>query len=134
MAEPSVLVIKPDATGAAVYAARPYRPCDIVIDFREVDWRLRRDRYTVQHPSGAHIYHPILAKVSHSCAPNCSIVLTGRVLVAARFIAIGEAITFDYQTTESEFAHPFRCLCASSQCRGRIGEGARRGAVRSPAR
>jgi hypothetical protein len=121
MANMLALIVKKDATGVALYAAKTYRPGDIVIDFAEVEWRPRRDRYTVQHPSGAHLYHPILGKVSHSCEPNCSIVLTGRVLVAARPIGIGEAITFDYQMTESRFAYPFRCLCGSSRCRGRIG-------------
>ena len=115
------LIVKRDATGEALYAARNYRPGDIVVDFAEVEWRPRRDRYTVQHPAGSHLFHPILAKVSHSCDPNCEILLWGRVLVAAKTIAPGEPITFDYETTESAFAYPFQCLCGSSRCRGRIG-------------
>jgi hypothetical protein len=114
------LIVKRDATGEALYAARIFRPADIVLDFAEVEWRPHRDRHTVQHPIGGHIYHPVLAKVSHSCDPNCEIVLMGRTLVAVRQIAPGEAISFDYTRTETRFAHPFDCLCGSPLCRGRI--------------
>jgi hypothetical protein len=117
----AALIIRRDASGEALYAAKTYRSGDIVLDFAEVEWRHARDRYTVQHPSGAHVYHPILAKVSHSCEPNCGLVLPGRMLVASRLIAAGEPITFDYQTTETRFAYPFQCLCGSGRCRGRIG-------------
>jgi hypothetical protein len=117
----AALMLRQDATGEALYAARAYRPGDIVLDFAEVEWRPARDRYTVQHSSGAHLFHPVLAKVSHGCDPNCRIEASGRILVAARPIASGEPIAFDYQTTETRFAYPFRCLCGASRCRGRIG-------------
>ena len=87
----------------------------------EAEWRPRRDRFTVQHPGGQHLYHPVLAKTAHSCDPNCRIDLAQRVLVALRPIEAGEAITYDYETTESWFSHPFWCLCGSRRCRGRIG-------------
>jgi hypothetical protein len=117
----AALTLRQDATGEALYATKSYRPGDIVLDFAEVEWRSVRDRYTVQHPSGAHLFHPVLAKVSHSCDPNCRLEVPGRILVTARAIASGEPITFDYQTTETRFAYPFRCLCGASCCRGRIG-------------
>jgi len=121
MADLAAPIIKKDPTGAALYAARAYRTGDVVLDFADVEWRPKRDRHTVEDPCGMHFYHPVLAMVSHSCEPNCRIVLTGRVLVAARAIAIGEAITYDYETTEGWFSHPFRCLCGSPRCRNRIG-------------
>ncbi len=117
----AALMLRKAATGEALYAAKAYRPGDVVLDFAEVEWRPARDRDTVQHPSGAHFFHPILAKASHSCDPNCRVEVAGRILVATRPIASGEPIAFDYQTTETRFAHPFRCLCGASQCRGRIG-------------
>jgi len=119
--QPPALIIKRDATGQALYAARTYRPGDTVVDFSEVEWRPERDRYTVQHPCGGHIYNRVLAKVSHSCDPNCEVVFPGRALVAIRAIEPGQAITFDYRRTESRFAHPFDCLCGSPRCRGHIG-------------
>jgi uncharacterized protein len=117
----AALMLRQDATGEALYAAKSYQPGDIVLDFAEVEWRPARDRYTVQHTSGLHLFHPVLAKVSHSCEPNCRVDTTGRILVAVRRIAPAEPISFDYQTTESRFAFPFRCLCGASRCRGRIG-------------
>ena len=117
----AALMLQRDLTGEALYAARAYRPGDIVVDFAEVEWPPVRDRHTEQHPSGSHLFHPDLAKAAHSCDPNCRPALAGRVLLACRQIAAGEAITFDYQTTESRFAYPFQCLCGSSRCRGRIG-------------
>ncbi len=117
----SPLFLKEDATGQALFASRTYRPGEIVVDFVEVEWRPKRDRYTVEHPSGLHLYDQVLASVSHSCDPNCQIDLQGRVLVALKTIAAGEPISFDYQTTERRFAHPFDCLCGFSGCRGRIG-------------
>jgi SET domain len=115
------IFIKSDATGDALYAARTFRPGEIVLDFAEVEWRAKRDRHTVQHPGGWHLYHPVLATVSHNCDPNCQIDVLGRVLVALKTIAPGEAISFDYEITETRFAHPFECLCGYSGCRGRIG-------------
>jgi hypothetical protein len=115
------LLVKRDATGQALYAARSYRPGDIVVDFAEVEWRTQRDRHTVQHPTGAHIFHPVLAMVSHGCEPNCEIQVVGRMLVASRPIGSGEAISFDYARTETRFVQPFACLCGSRHCRGRIG-------------
>lgn len=105
---------------AALYAARAYRPGDGVLEFAEVQWRTHRDR-KVQHPAGGHIYRPVLAMTSHSCEPNCEIVIASRTLIARRPIAAGEPITFDHTRTESRFAHPFDCLCGSRRCRGRTG-------------
>jgi hypothetical protein len=113
--------VKEDRTGDALYAARTYRPGEIVLDFAEVEWRPRRDRHSVQHPCGSHLYHPVLAMVAHSCDPNCEIEVMGRVLVALKTIAPGDLVSFDYGTTESHLAHPFDCLCGYSGCRGRIG-------------
>ncbi|MGZ6038822.1 MAG: SET domain-containing protein-lysine N-methyltransferase [Phenylobacterium sp.] len=118
---PTALTIRRDAIGEALYAAHPYLSGDIVLDFAEVEWRPQRDRHTVQHPSGCHLFHPVLATVSHSCDPNCRIQPQGRILVALRPIAAGEPITFDYLTTESRFARPFQCQCGAPNCRRRIG-------------
>ena len=115
------LFLKAEAAGQALYAGHTYRPGEIVVDFAEVEWRSKRDRHTVEHPSGLHLYHPVLAMVSHSCDPNCEVELQGRVLVALKTIAAGDPITFDYRATERRLAHPFDCHCGYSGCRGRIG-------------
>lgn len=116
----TALILKKDTTGEALYAAQSYRPGEVVLKFEHVAWRPARDRYTVEHPFGGHLFHPILAKTAHSCEPNCRISFPDRTLVAVRSIAPGDAITFDYKSTESRMSHPFVCLCGSGQCRGRI--------------
>lgn len=113
-------VVLRDATGIALYAARDYAVGEVVFEFRNVSWRIDRDQFTVEHPSGAHIFHPLLAKTAHSCAPNGSLDVRGRRLVALRPIAPGDCITFDYAMTEKRISHPFTCLCGSANCRGRI--------------
>ena len=114
------LLLRKDLTGEALYATRAYWPEDEVLRFDRLVWRPVRDRYTVQHPSGGHIFHPTLAKVSHACEPNCRVSFRERALVAVTPILPGEAITFDYQSTESRLSHPFQCLCGSPRCRGWI--------------
>jgi uncharacterized protein len=118
---PPALLVKKDATGEGIYASRCYRPGDVVFRFEEVEWRAQRDLNTVQHPGGGHFFHRVLAKTAHSCEPNCCVSFPNRSMVAIRPIAAGEAITYDYQSTERWFSHPFWCLCGSRRCRGRIG-------------
>jgi len=55
--------------------------------------------------------------LNHSCAPNARLV--GRSLVAAREIAVGDEVTFDYNTTEYDMAEPFACRCGARGCGGR---------------
>ncbi len=87
-------------------------------------------RYTVQVGPGEHIEAPEGASLldhldrflwrflDHSCAPNARI--EGRRVVAVRAIEPGDAVTFDYCTTEFEMATPFDCACGAPACRGRI--------------
>jgi hypothetical protein len=111
----------PDAGEPPLCAAQAYRPGDVVFRFDEVEWRQQRDRDTVQHLQGGHVFHPLLARVAHSCEPNCCVSFPTSSVVAIRPIEAGEAITYDYETTETWFSHPFWCLCGSRRCRGRIG-------------
>ena len=58
--------------------------------------------------------------LNHSCDPNCGIV-DGVKIVAIRDIAQGEALTWDYESTEdSDWEMPSRCACGSENCRKRI--------------
>jgi hypothetical protein len=112
---------KDDTASETVYAARAYRPGDVVFRFDDVEWRSQRDRDTVQHPSGGHVFNFMLARTGHSCEPNCCISFPTSSMVAVRPIEAGEAITCDYEATERWFSHPFWCQCGSRRCRGRIG-------------
>ncbi len=104
-----------------IYAARLYQPGDVVFRFDEAEWRSQRDSETVQHPDGRHLFHPMLARTGHSCEPNCCVAFPASAMVAVRRIETGEAITCDYEATETWFSHPFWCRCGSRRCRGRIG-------------
>ena len=115
------LMLKKDHTGERLYAARRFRPGDVVLSFDQIEWRPQRDRHTIEHPFGGHLFHPALAKVAHSCDPNCRISFGNRVLLAIRSIAATEPVTIDYLTTERAISHPFDCRCGSPRCRGRIG-------------
>jgi hypothetical protein len=114
------LIARKDASHG-LWATRAYQAGEVVLEFAEVEWRSQRDRDMVEHPSGAHMFHPALAKVAHGCNPNCEISATQRLLIAVRPISVGEPISFDYETTETWFAHPFWCGCGARRCRGRIG-------------
>jgi len=118
---PDNLVLKTDATGEALYARAAYRPGDVVFCFEGGELRSQRDQHTVELPDGRHLFHPVLALTAHACEPNCCVDLHGRRMVAIRSISSGEAITFDYETTERWFSHPFWCRCGARRCRGRIG-------------
>jgi SET domain-containing protein len=112
---------KNDSAGETVYAARAYRPGDVVFRFDDVEWRQQRDCDTVEHPGGGHVFNFMLARTAHSCEPNCCISFPTNSMAAIRPINAGEAITCDYESTETWFSHPFWCQCGSRRCRGRIG-------------
>ena len=118
MSEP---IVKEDQTGRGLYVTQNYAVGDVVLEFRPVGWRSKRGKHTLQHPSGRHMYDPVLAMAPHSCEPNCRVSFDPDALIAIRAIASGDAITFDYQTTESVITHPFTCICGSPRCRGWIG-------------
>ena len=114
------LFIRQDVRRVAVYAARNYRKGQTVLQIEPIVWRNERDRETVEHPSGSHIYHPVLARVTHSCEPTCRVSFLHRALIALRDIGAGEAVTFDYRTTEKRLVGPLQCRCGSPSCVGRL--------------
>ena len=63
-------------------------------------------------------------RVNHSCDPNCGVRQNENGapdLVAMRFIACGEEITFDYAMRNYSIEHfPSRCRCGSGICRGAV--------------
>ena len=57
--------------------------------------------------------------VNHACEPNARV--SGQVvLVAAREIAAGEEITYDYATTDGSPYDEFECRCGAPSCRRRV--------------
>ena len=111
--------VRRDRTGSGLYAVRAFAAGETVFAFRQVSWG-ERDSHTVEHPGGGHFRDPVLMYTGHSCAPNCRISFEAMAMVALRDIAAGEAIAFDYATTESAITQAFDCLCGAPGCRGRI--------------
>jgi uncharacterized protein len=111
--------VKRDRTGSSLYAVRPFAAGETVFAFERVTWG-ERDSHTVEHPNGGHFRDPVLIHTAHSCAPNCRVSFEAMSMVALREIAVGEAISFDYATTESAITQAFDCLCGAPSCRGRI--------------
>ena len=56
--------------------------------------------------------------MNHHCQPTVDI--HNRAVRARRTIQVGEAITFDYNTTELDMAEPFACHCGSPECVGTV--------------
>lgn len=81
-------------------------------------------QYSVQVADGFHIAGSSLTalddaeRFNHSCDPNVGV--KGQILILARRdIEMGEELTFDYETTDTDMTH-FLCNCGSPLCRGGI--------------
>lgn len=57
--------------------------------------------------------------INHSCEPNCAM-KGSTVVVALRDIEIGEAITYDYATSDGSDYDEFECVCGTALCRGKV--------------
>jgi uncharacterized protein len=114
------LFVRQDAAGDTLIALRGFEAGEAVFTFDHVVWRLVRDRQTVEDPRGRHVYDPLLARMAHSCDPNCRPCFQLMAMVARRAFAPGDTLTFDYLSTESAIAEPFDCRCGAANCRGRI--------------
>jgi hypothetical protein len=56
--------------------------------------------------------------LDHACEPSTFI--REREVIAVRGIAVGDGVTFNYNTTEYDMAEPFRCQCGSVSCVGMV--------------
>lgn len=87
-------------------------------------------RYSVQIDADVHVspapdasFEELVVRypwrfMNHSCEPNA--VFRAGTFVALCSIEVGEAVTFDYNTTELDIAEPFDCRCSRDRCRGRV--------------
>lgn len=78
------------------------------------------DRHVLPHRPGVVGGRISWQFMNHSCEPNVAVDVRNRAFVAAREIAAGEELAFNYNTTEWAMADPFQCDCLSPQCAGRI--------------
>mgnify|MGYP000857494322 CR=1 FL=1 len=57
--------------------------------------------------------------INHSCAPNGRL-HGATMIVALRDIEVGEALSYDYATSNGSAYDEFECACGAAQCRGKI--------------
>lgn len=123
MRRASIRIGEAGPKGKGVFAASPVKRLSLVGSFRgrprwiwdiphEV-WphtvQVGYDRYVVPRRRGAIWY------INHSCDPNCMI--DGDRIVAARDVAEGEELTFDYSTDVDWAGFRMDCSCGSAKCR-----------------
>ncbi len=57
--------------------------------------------------------------INHSCSPNCR--MSGStIVVALRDIEVGDALSYDYATSDGCDYDEFECACGSVICRGKV--------------
>lgn len=122
--------------------------CTVPIEKKELILQLIGLRYpyatrTSIQIGEVHIESEVGAYLNHSCDPNSEILciinsmdwsdntqyvpeaalhstaVRKPVLVSTREISEGEEITFNYNTTESILAHPFKCNCCGKEIKGK---------------
>ena len=100
-------------------AAKPFLPGTVLIDLAGAKEVLAPDYMSIDLGI-KHEYHPIARYINHSCEPNAYVDVQQQKLIAKSHIDKNDEITFNYLSTERQITAPFDCLCASSQCVGRI--------------
>ncbi len=78
---------------------------------------LRIDETTHQQSANEEAFENF---VNHSCSPNAYIDWDTIELRAVRDIRADEEITYNYFTSDWDGEDPFDCLCAASNCFGRV--------------
>lgn len=121
--EPQCRVVK-TTSGWGVVSQRSWVPQQTVIRANVLYTSNEPHSHTLQVGHRLHAVLGLPARfLNHSCDGNLTISnssLTTVTFVARRSIAIGEQLTFDYETSEEWMDTPFDCQCQSSNCRGTI--------------
>ncbi len=79
-------------------------------------------KYTIQLDEFAHVLtlDSQWKSMNHGCVPNVRIDSINREMVAAKPIAPGEELKFNYNSTEWSMTSPFPCGCGAVGCAGEI--------------
>ncbi|KNC81083.1 hypothetical protein SARC_06586 [Sphaeroforma arctica JP610] len=120
------LVYEPKVDGQAAHAAEDLNATQVIgrIDLTQniVD---KADRFSIQISETTHIKGSALQEcvyLNHSCAPTCKVHFHNDTLdfVTLQPIKKGEALTFNYVTSEWDMATPFDCTCGAPGCVGHV--------------
>jgi len=113
------------AKGEGVFATRSFQVGETVM-IGVIDRELDRNHAHASQVNAERfvLYGGLVAKVNHSCDPNCGVRLNSSVaddFVAREPIVVGQEITFDYAMRNYTVEHfPAHCLCGTRSCRDRI--------------
>jgi uncharacterized protein len=137
-----IQVRKSGVHGKGVYAVRPIKKGEIVIEYlgERISWKeaLRRHPHDPKDPNHTFYFHideevvidalyggNAARWINHACAPNCEAdEEDGRIYIKAlRSIKPGEELFYDYGLIIDDRYTPalkrqFACRCGSAKCRG----------------
>lgn len=118
------ILIKTTPKGKGVFANRHFLKGETVIIGQRVKVVPDRTIYSLQMDFDLHIDIDEPGRlINHSCFPNTGVrnnQFRAYDFVAITNIALGEEITFDYETTECIISAFSECLCGSANCRIRV--------------
>jgi hypothetical protein len=106
----------------SLWAMKPFKANELIIEFIAKDVYSTPSRMTVQIREDVHIIlHPeALECANHSCDPNIFFDTTRMELLSVKPIRTGDELTFFYPSAEWNMASPFECNCGAANCIGRI--------------
>ena len=119
------------ATGWGSYASEPITAGETVAAFggscvsrSALDALSPNDRaHAIQIDEDLFMVSPVTTApgetISHSCAPNCGI-SAGVLVVAMRYIAAGEQLSYDHAMSSGSDFYDFECRCATPSCRHKV--------------
>jgi hypothetical protein len=114
--------IDPITGSRSLFAIKPFRADEKIIEFLAKDVHSQPNYLTVQISENEHIelLPECLECANHSCDPNCFFDTTRMELVTIKPIRKGEEMMFFYPSAEWDMDQPFQCNCGSEHCIGTI--------------
>lgn len=119
-----VLVREIEPKGKGVFAAIDFAKGETVLVGRKVRVLPQRTPHSIQMDFDLHVLidEPAVL-INHCCQPNTGVRNNqwgGYDFVALVDIGAGDEITFDYETTETEFSARFQAACDVPECRKQL--------------
>jgi hypothetical protein len=117
----SKIALRPGADGIGVFAIEAISAGETLLALAHV-FVEHAERHTIQldvhlHQAGTGEIDDFL---NHACTPNAVLDFEHLELRAARPIAAGEELNFNYLTSEWDMAAPFACVCGAAGCHRNI--------------
>lgn len=107
--------------GLGVIAREPIEAGEVLVALAHA-FTSTRAQHTIQIDEGRHQAGTgeVDDYLNHACEPSAALDAERLCFVAARAIAPGEAVTFNYLSAEWDMVAPFTCKCGSPRCFGEI--------------